>query len=87
MPAAAKHAVILYGRPGCPLCDEAVLLLRTLEQRLGFTTRVVNIETDDALHKRFAFEIPVIEVDGVVIARAPIYPRTLEAELGELFAP
>lgn len=79
--------VTLYTRAGCHLCDEALRLLRELSPRLGFTVEAVDIETDDGLHRRFMFEIPVVAVDGEVIAQAPIRARMLESALRALTPP
>lgn len=79
--------VVLYGRPGCSLCDEARTLLRPLGRELGFDIEDVNIESDDALLRRFMFEIPVVCVDGMVVAKAPLYRTALrEAVAGALGA-
>ena len=64
--------VVLYGRPGCHLCDEARAELERLRARLPFDLREVSIEGDAQLERRFTLEIPVIEVDGVVVTLAPV---------------
>lgn len=74
----ARPVVTLYGRPGCHLCDDARTLLTHLGPRLGFDLRDVNIESDDALLGRYVFEIPVVELNGVTLATAPISPVALE---------
>ena len=51
-----KHALILYSRPGCHLCDLAAAML----DRLGVIWREVNIETDAGLETRYGLEIPVL---------------------------
>jgi len=56
--------VTLYGRPGCHLCEEALEALHRVQRRAPFELRQVNIETDDALHKRYLERIPVITLDG-----------------------
>lgn len=73
--------VTLYGRPGCGLCDEAEADLQALRSRFGLTIERVNIEDDDELLRRYVFEIPVVTVDGVEVARAPIYRGGLEKAL------
>lgn len=80
-PQAAKPAVVLYSRPGCHLCDVAETQLRALQPRFGFALAVVDIEENDELHRRFMLEIPVVEVEGEVVARAPITARALEDAL------
>lgn len=64
--------VVLYSRPGCHLCDDARAELEQLRARLPFDLREVSIEGDAELERRFTLEIPVIEVDGVVVTLAPI---------------
>lgn len=84
---AAKPVVTLYGRPGCTLCDEAAAMLAELEGSLGFETARVNIEKDDALLRRYMFEIPVVVVGEVEVARAPVHRRALEQALRDSFSP
>ena len=52
--------VTLYGRPGCHLCDDARAALR----RIGHPFVEVDIESDDALLRRFLERIPVVALDG-----------------------
>ena len=57
--------VVLFGRDGCCLCDEArELLLRVRSQTpFGFEER--DIESDDALLSAYLERIPVVTIDGV----------------------
>ncbi len=52
--------LVLYGRPGCHLCDDA----RAVLERVGEPFAEVDITADDALHARMLERIPVVEVDG-----------------------
>ena len=52
--------VTLYGRPDCHLCDDA----REVLLRVGEPFDEVDIESDDALFKRYLERIPVVAVDG-----------------------
>jgi hypothetical protein len=57
--------VLLYGRPGCHLCEEALAGLVELHRDgLAFELVEIDIESDDRLHKELLELIPVIEVDG-----------------------
>ena len=56
--------VVLYGRPGCHLCDEARELLLEIRERHPFTLVERDIESDDDLFRRYLERIPVIEIDG-----------------------
>jgi len=52
--------LVLYGRPGCHLCDDARIVL----QRIGEPFDEVDIDSDDELFKRYLERIPVITLDG-----------------------
>jgi glutaredoxin len=57
--------VVLYGRPGCHLCDEARGLLEDVRAEHPFELTERDIESDDELFKRYLERIPVIVIDGV----------------------
>ncbi len=75
--------VTLYRRPACGLCDEAERLLGPLMAGLGASLRTVDISASADLLDRFGLAIPVVEVDGVEVARAPLRRSALEGALGE----
>jgi glutaredoxin len=52
--------LVLYGRAGCHLCDDA----RAVLERVGHPFDEVDIETDGALLARYLERIPVIALDG-----------------------
>ncbi len=52
--------IVLYTRPGCHLCDDALSLLR----RYGLSPTLVDIDADAALRKRYTDCVPVVEIDG-----------------------
>ncbi len=60
--------LVLYGRPGCGLCDETRTILTALldeRQRAGLATPAVeerDIETDPAWQRAFFASIPVVEL-------------------------
>ena len=53
-------SLVLYGRPGCHLCDEA----RAVLERVGHPFEEVDIEADDDLLARYLERIPVVALDG-----------------------
>ena len=55
------EGLLLLGKPGCHLCDEA----RAVLERVGATFTEVDITTDDALHAAYLERIPVVVLDGV----------------------
>jgi redox-sensing transcriptional repressor len=56
--------VVLYGRPGCCLCDEARSVLQRVRARQPFELIEVDIERDDALLRAYLERIPVVTLDG-----------------------
>jgi glutaredoxin len=66
------HQIVLYGAPGCHLCEQAAADLAQLRRRHEFEFHEVDIHSDPDLERRFLIEIPVIEVDGHIVSQAPI---------------
>jgi glutaredoxin len=67
-PAGAPSRVItVYGRPGCHLCEDALVELAPILADTGARLDEIDIEQDDALLKAHLERIPVILVDGVEI--------------------
>jgi len=57
--------VVLFGRAGCCLCDEArEVLLRVRDQR-PFVLHERDIDDDEALLRAYLERIPVVTIDGV----------------------
>jgi hypothetical protein len=62
--------LVLYHRTGCHLCEQTRASLdRILADRAARGLRVPaiverDIETDEDWHRRYAFSIPVVELDG-----------------------
>jgi glutaredoxin len=77
----ARPVVTLYRRTGCPLCDEAERMIEPLARRLRFEVQPIDIESDDALHQRYVFEIPVVAIAGRDLLGWPFTPSSLEAAL------
>ena len=72
--------LVLYGRPGCHLCDDA----RAILLRVGAPFTEVDIERDDALHARLLERIPVVTLDGEELFEHFVDERTLRARLNVL---
>ncbi|MEO6495876.1 MAG: glutaredoxin family protein [Solirubrobacteraceae bacterium] len=51
--------LVLYGRSGCHLCDEA----RSVLVRVGHPFEEIDIDSDDALLLRYLERIPVVALD------------------------
>ena len=70
--------LVLYGRPGCHLCDDA----RTVLERIGATFEEVDIEGDDALHRAYLERIPVVALDGEELYDFFVDEQDLRRRLG-----
>ena len=56
--------VVLYGRDGCCLCDDARVILERVRADHPFPLREVDIESDDRLLRAYLERIPVVTIDG-----------------------
>jgi hypothetical protein len=79
--------VILYTRTGCTLCEQALAELRTIQRSHRFTIREVDVDADPALRAHYNDIIPVLEISGETIARAPIDTRELHAAISAALQP
>ena len=71
--------LVLVTRSGCHLCDEALAALRSL----GYEPELADVDADDALHDLYDWRVPVILLDGRVIAEGKVGPEQLKKALGE----
>ncbi|MEV4266143.1 glutaredoxin family protein [Kribbella sp. NPDC049584] len=56
--------VVMYGKPGCHLCDDAREIIRSVCGELGVEWTEVDITQDDQLFTQYGEQIPVTFVDG-----------------------
>lgn len=56
--------VLVYGKPGCHLCEDAVAVIARVCADLGTTYEEVDISADPALFDEYGEQIPVTFVDG-----------------------
>lgn len=70
--------IVLYGRNKCHLCDEVELYIRSLAEEFPLRMRMVDIESDPALHEEMMFVIPVVEIDGEIVFRSITHVVTLK---------
>ncbi len=76
-----RRRVTLYTRRECHLCDQAQALLEGLRDELALDFETVDVDGDAALRERYGEAVPVIALDGIEIARAPIRASAVEARL------
>ena len=74
--------VVVYSRPGCHLCEEAIAALVALHgEGYRFALHEVDIESDDLLLRRHLERIPVVEVGGVVASELVFDDAAVRARL------
>jgi glutaredoxin len=56
--------VVLYGKPGCCLCDEARAAVAEVRARHPFELEEVDVSIDPELHRAYGERIPVLALDG-----------------------
>jgi glutaredoxin len=56
--------IVVYSRPDCHLCADAMAALRGLQAELGFDLREQDIDGDEALQRAYFERIPVVTLDG-----------------------
>jgi len=79
---AAPAQVLVYSRPGCHLCEEAVTAIVALRaDGYDFQLREVDIESDELLLRRMLERIPVVEVDGEPVSELVLDEAALRARL------
>lgn len=65
----ARLILTVYSRTYCHLCDDMITALRMLQGRFKFDLRVVDVDSDDALEKRFGEWVPVLVADSGTVER------------------
>lgn len=56
--------LLVYSKPGCHLCEEAVRVLTQFQTQVPFTLEEINIEDDPALFAKYGEQIPVVLLNG-----------------------
>ncbi len=69
--------IVLVTRHGCHLCDEALGLLR----ELGREPELADVDADARLFTLYDWRVPVIVVDGEVLAEGKIDREALARAL------
>ena len=65
-------------REGCHLCEQALELLRGL----GHEPELADVDADDRLHDLYDWRVPVVLVEGKVVAEGKFERAALERALG-----
>lgn len=70
-----------YTRPGCHLCDDARKVLDPMTKELSLPVLERDIDTNDEWTEKYGLMIPVVEIEGEVLAYGSIEPSSLFTKL------
>jgi glutaredoxin len=82
-----QHRLVLYGKAGCHLCEEAQAMLQPLQREYGFDLTEIDILSHPALEAQYRYDIPVIVIDDDLQLSAPLHERELRALLSQRYSP
>lgn len=74
--------VTLLTRPGCHLCEPVRETIISICQPRGITYRELDVTQDEDLEGEFGQQLPVVLVDGEVVATYRLAAEDLLAALG-----
>ena len=78
--------VVLYGKPGCHLCQDARAAVLAVAVGRSFELEEVDVSLDPALHRLYGERIPVITVDGEEAFEYFVDPDALRRRLDRVDA-
>jgi len=76
--------LLVYSKPGCHLCEDAVRVLTRFQAQTPFTLEEVNIEDDPPLFAKYGEQIPVIFFNGEFLFEYAIDESILRQKLEEV---
>jgi glutaredoxin len=77
-----SNQVVVYSRPGCHLCEEALETIVALRaEGYRFDLHEVDIESEEMLFKSMLERIPVVEVDGQLVSELVLDRAAVQARL------
>ena len=75
--------MLLYSKPNCHLCEVMKSELNQIRQNYDFELEVINIENDEELFRKYKDRIPVLKINGVIIAKFRIDKELIKKKLEE----
>jgi glutaredoxin len=76
--------VVLYGKPGCHLCDDARAVVSEALAGRDVDLEEVDVTLDPALERRYGERIPVLTVDGEELFEYFVDARALAERLDKV---
>ena len=77
----SEPRVLMYGRPGCHLCDDARTVVERVRAEHPFELREVDVSLDPELHRAYGERIPVLELDGELLFEFVVDEAVLQQRL------
>lgn len=79
--------ITVFSHTDCHLCDNALEVLRAIGGEYDFHLEVVDVRTDDALHRAYFERVPVVALDGEELCELTVDEALLRARLASCSAP
>jgi glutaredoxin len=76
--------VVLYGKPGCHLCDDARQVVHAALEGRDVDLKEVDVTLDPVLERRYGERIPVLAVDGEELFEYVVDARALAERLDKV---
>ncbi|GAB2534849.1 glutaredoxin family protein [Brachybacterium huguangmaarense] len=73
--------VVLLDRDGCHLCEQARPVVEAAAREAGTGVDRVDVDADPALRAAWGDQVPVVIIDGAVVARYRAEPEALRRAL------
>jgi Glutaredoxin-like domain (DUF836) len=78
--------VVFYGKAGCHLCDEALVVVERVRGDTPFDLRLVDVSLDPVLDREYGERVPVVAVDGEDLGDFFVDESELRARLARVGA-
>jgi len=75
------QTIVIYTKPNCSLCDEALEQIEAVRQLIPFRIEQVGILDDLALYEKYKHDIPVLCLNGLEIFRHRVNREELMKKL------
>jgi thiol-disulfide isomerase/thioredoxin len=82
-----RAGIVLYGKPGCCLCDDAKPLVTAIGAEYGLPVYQIDILDNQQLYAAYRYRIPVVRYAGVVLDEGRVTEAALRAALRRLPLP
>lgn len=84
---AAPHAITIYTRAQCHLCEEARVVIAPAAAEFGASVREIDVDSDPVLRERYTNDVPVIFVGPRFFAKYRVDAEQLRRALRNAASP